>query len=144
MAKRCGAFKPELTTPRGINNYTGALFRCFTKGETLPFRFTFKDTDVTDWKVYIAFADKLVTNSGCVDDQILLEVEIPLADVVAGVFEGEVTNLQTHSLPSGLVYAMAKFVQAPTGVDPDIIPGLERIMDMCVLEVYPNITFPTL
>ena len=145
MATKPVIFKPTLNTPQGVNNYSGAVFRCFTKGDTIPFRFTFTSgdagvLDIEGWKVYIIMADILAAERGvCNGDQNLIEVEIPLADLSTGVFEGEITGLQSQRLPSGLVYALAKYVTAPGGSIENPIPGNTHIIDMCTLEVYPNL-----
>jgi hypothetical protein len=147
MSKKPVVFKPTLHSPQGINNFSGKAFRCFTKGETLGFRFTLKTpdgvpADIADWKVYIVMANEFVKDSGCTDDQQSIEIEIPLVDAALGIFEGEVTNFDTQDLPAGLNHALAKFITAP-----DLIagtPGNTYIIDMCTLEVYPNLTFPNL
>jgi hypothetical protein len=139
MAKKPIVFKPELLTPVGINNFSGELFRCFTKGETLHFTFSFAQSgipmDVTDWKVVIAFADKLSTDPGCDSDQNLLEVEIPLIDLANAKFDGDVLGDKTYSLPAGITYAMAKFTNAD---------GASYIIDMAMLEVYPSVVSVTI
>jgi hypothetical protein len=140
MAVKPIVFKPTLSTPTGINNYSGEVFRCFTKGDTLPFRFNFKyedgePIDVTGYQVFVIFADYQAAGDVTEQSQTLLEVEIPLADLETALFEGDVADDETNGLPSGLVYAMAKYVTAE---------GASHIIDMCLLEVYPSLTFNTL
>ena len=150
MAKKPITFSPVLLAPVGINNYSGKVFRCFTRGDTLPFKFTIKNEDgvvppdIADWKVVIVMADSEIPDSGCNGDQQVIEVEIPLINEAEGVFEGHVKNFRTQDLPAGLIYALAKYITAPGGTVEDPIPGSTFIMDMCQLEVYPNLTFPTL
>lgn len=137
MIKKPFEFKPTLSTPRGINNYSGAVFRCFTKGDTLPFRFTLKSSDnvisdFTGYQVFVSYSDALNAERGeCNGDQNLLEVEIPLVDAAGGVFEGEVLGLESQSLSAGITYGMVRFVTST---------GVPFIIDMAALEVYPNLT----
>ena len=141
MGKKAVAFKPELSTPIGYNGYSGKTFRCFTKGDTLPFKFTIKNSDgtipatIATWTVWVAFSDTLVDadNPAASDD--LLEVEIPLTDEATGVFSGNVSDTESNSLPDGLCFATAKYVDAA---------GATRIIDMAQLEVYPNIILTSL
>ena len=133
-------FQPKLTEPQAINNYSGASFRCFTKGDTLPFKFTFSDgaggvPDVTDYQVWIHMSDEQAVVGGDPQAQTLLSVEIPLTDLPTGVFEGTISDSETNSLPAGLVYAQALFTNAT---------GQSYIIDMCILEVYPAVPFDNL
>jgi len=138
-----------LRTPVGINNYSGDLFRCFTRGDTLPFKFQFRQSDgspidVTGWRVIIAFALGLSCDDpGCGDSTVSIEVDIPIVDALEGKFEGTVSHSHTQNIPCGLVYASAKYVTAVTGTPEDPIDGDVHIMDMCQLEVFPNVT-PTI
>lgn len=140
MAIRPPVYKPILTSPVAINNYSGKVFKCFTKGDTLPFRFTFKSKDglpldMTGCQVWIVMADAPATPDNPAEQQTLLEVEIPLVDLSLAMFEGEVSDSETNSLPSGLIYAQAKYITAL---------GATKIIDMCILEAYPSVTFNTL
>lgn len=145
MAK-LNVIKPTLKTPEGINNYSGEIFRCFTKGDTIPFKFTFKQPDgsacdVNGWKVMIVFSSAIsCETSECGDTAVTVEVEIPLTDDEAAIFEGEVSDIKTQSLPCGIVYAMAKYVTATEQIGDNVVDGASHIIDMCRLEVYPNIT----
>lgn len=131
-------FEPTLLTPQGINNYSGVIFRCFTKGDSLPFQFTIQDdsgavTDITGWQAFITMSDVVSCNeAGCTADSQIIEVEIPITDAVNGVFSGSVSGAHTQSLACGLNYASAKYIDGD---------GLAHIIDMCVLEVYPNLTY---
>ena len=140
MARKPVIFKPQLFNPEGINNYSGELFRCFTRGDTLPFEFTFTDedgaaVDITGWKVWIIISDKQATDDITVLDQTLIEVEIPQTDLGAGVHSGNLEDTDTDALNEGINYAMVKYVTAA---------GESHIMDMCILEVYPSATFTSL
>jgi hypothetical protein len=148
MAVKPKVIKPTLVTPEGINNYSGDVFRCFTKGDTLPFRFTFKASDgtpinINGWKMYIVFSSSISCDisGGCEEQVTTIEVEIPIADDENGVFEGEVSDIKTQSLPCGIIYAMAKYVTAAEGTPDNPGSGSTHILDMCRLEVYPNLTF---
>ena len=136
MSNKALVFKPELYTPVGMNNYSGELFRCFTKGDTLPFKFTFPaGYDITDCQVWVVFSDVKAESPATELTQNLLEVQIPITDLPGGVFSGEVSDSETHGLPAGITYGQIKFISAS---------GQTRIMDMCTLEVYPTLTFTTL
>lgn len=132
MATKPVLFKPKLTHPEGINNYTGEAFRCFTVGDTLPFEFTISsaddpDIDVTGWSIVIAIAlefDSLIANG--------IEVVIPLVDISGKVFKGDISNILTKTLTPGINRAIAKYIN---------VGGEEFIFDMCLLEVYKNIEF---
>lgn len=132
MAKKPLIFQPDLTTPQGLNNYSGVTFRCFTIGDTLPFKFTFSNKDgsaldVTGWQVKIAIASAFNALGG-------LLVDIPLASLEDCIFEGDVRSIDTIVLTPGVNYALAKYIMAD---------GKEHIIDMCMLEVYPNLNFVT-
>lgn len=131
-------FKPTLRVPQGINNYTGDMFRCFTKGDTIPFKVTLNSdiVDVTGYKVIVIMSNVLM-DGPCDGDDRFIEVEIPLVDAENGVFQGNVSGLHTQSLASGINYAMAKLVTAPATED-DL--GDPYIIDMCMLEIYPTVT----
>lgn len=125
-------FTPTLFEPVGINNYTGKAFRCFTKGDTIPFRFTFKDgagavLNVTGYAVWVHFSDKQALPGGPVP---IVSVQIPLTDLATGVFSGNVSDTLTNTLPAGIIYAQALYVNAT---------GASVIIDMCMLEVYPAV-----
>lgn len=149
MAKKSTVPDITLRKPVGINNYTGDVFRCFTRGDTIPFKFTFRNSDgspidVTGWKVLISFGLSLSCNEpGCSDPALVIEVEIPVVDAENGVFAGEVNQTQTQNIPCGLIYASAKYTTEPIGTPPDEEPGNTHIIDMCQLEVYPNVS-PTI
>lgn len=133
-------FRPQLFTPQGINNYPGTMFKCFTKGNSIPFKFTFKNKlgeilDVTGYSVWVIFSDKQATAETTPEEQVLVSVQIPLTDLENGVFEGVVTDEQTNILPAGIVFAEAKYVNAA---------GDSFTIDMCMLEVYPAVSFDTL
>lgn len=130
MAIRPVIFKPQLFNPEAINNYSGASFRCFTAGDTLPFEFTLGNADgsyldVTDWTIEIAISKELDSASG-------LKVTIPLTDVTNGIFKGNISNTETGALTPGINYAIAKFITNTSE---------EYIIDMCLLEVYQNLDF---
>ncbi|RLB79048.1 MAG: hypothetical protein DRH06_00065 [Deltaproteobacteria bacterium] len=139
------ACKPILAKPIGINNFPGTAFRCFARGDTLPYnvQFTYDNgdpVDVTGWKCYIAFATALSCDKpGCAVVASVLEVELPVYDAENGIFMGNVTNEHTRSIPCGLIYASLKYVTA--GYDPldEDEEGLSYILDMCQLEVYPSV-----
>lgn len=125
-----------LRSPVGINNYSGEAFRCFTRGDTLPFEFTFKDPagdeiDITDWRLFISFSGSLNCNDpGCSTSALVIEVEIPIVDALAGQFAGTVNDESTLSIPCGIVYGSIKYINASNET---------FILDMCQLEVYPNV-----
>jgi hypothetical protein len=136
MATKPIVFKPTLNTPQGINNYTGEVFRCFTKGDTLPFKFVFftdaaEVVDVTGWTVSIVMSTQQAADNCRDDAAVVIDVDIPLTDLATATFEGDVTDSETQSLPAGLVYVMAKYTT---------LAGATHIMDMGLLEVYPNLT----
>jgi hypothetical protein len=138
MAKKSIAFTPQLFQPVGINNFSGDVFKCFTKGDTLPFRFNLSnkdgsDLDVTGWTCYVTFTDVPADDGVVVGDQNILEVEIPLvsSDAKGGVCEGEISDTETNTLTAGLNQAQAKFVTAT---------GAQYYIDMATLEVYPNVS----
>lgn len=140
MLKKPIAFTPQLFEAQGINNYSGKAFRCFTKGDTLPFRVSFKDADgnvpdVTDYEVWVYMSDQQAVDGVDPQTQNLLEVQIPMTDLAGGVFEGNVSDTQTNSLPPGLVYAQLVYVDAT---------GTSFIIDMALLEVYPAVPFTVL
>ena len=140
MAKKPVIFKPTLFTPTGLNNYPGTVFRCFTKGDTLPFSFSLENEDgsildVTDYEVWIIMSDAVVGNNAIGENTNLLEVQIPLLDIPTGLFEGSISDTLTNSLPAGIVYAQAKYITTT---------GETHIIDMCILEVYPSVTYATL
>ena len=147
MAAKLNVMKPTLTTPEGINNYSGDVFRCFTKGDTLPFRFAFKEldgtpSDTSGWKVVVTFSSTISCDAtGCNETNVTVEAEIPLVDADLSIFEGEVSDLKTQSLPCGIIYAMAKYVTADVETPDGTVKGMSHIIDMCRLEVYPNLTF---
>lgn len=125
-------FTPALREPVGINNYSGKAFRCFTKGDTIPFRFTFKDgagavLNVTGQTVWVHFSDKQAVPGG---PDPIVSVEIPLTDLATGVFSGNVSDTLTNTLPAGIIYAQALYVNAA---------GESITIDMCMLEVYPAV-----
>ena len=137
MGKKPVVFKPQLHVPEGINNYTGESFRCFTKGDTLPFRFEFINddggiTDITGWSVTIVISDIQAIDGKVEGDQTRIEVDIPIDDIPTGVFLGDISDVETNSLNAGLNYAEIKFTK-DTGED--------HFIDMCILEVYPSATF---
>lgn len=142
MAKS-NVLKQTMLTPEGINNYTGVSFRCFTKGDTLPFKFTFEDEngsplDVEDIKVIVAFSSGIACDGAtCNGDPtfVTVEVEIPLVDPTNGIFEGEVSDVHTQALPCGIVYGLVKYITKGY----DGAEDASHIIDMCRLEVYPNI-----
>jgi len=145
MASR--ACKVKLRKPIGINNFEGKSFRCFARGDTLPFYFEFTlvdgtPVDITGWKCFVAFSTNLsCERPGCSDSALVLEVEIPVYDAAAGVFAGNVTNDHTKNIPCGLVYATIKYVTPPHDVGiPELEQkGLSYILDMCQLEVYASV-----
>jgi len=62
MATR--ACKVTLRKPIGINNFQGKSFRCFARGDTLPFYLEFRYTDgnpvdITGWRCIVAFTNSL-------------------------------------------------------------------------------------
>ncbi len=125
-----------LRTPVGINNYDGSSFRCFTRGDTLPFSFAFLDedgevVDVTDWHLYVSFSSALnCSDPGCSGSGLVVEVEIPVTDAVNGLFEGQINDEQTLSISCGLTYASIKYTNSNSHT---------HVIDMCQLEVYPNV-----
>jgi len=125
-----------LRSPVGINNYDGASFKCFTRGDTLPFAFVIQNEsgepiDVTDWHMYVSFSTSLnCDNPGCSGSSLVVEVEIPVSDALAGEFSGEVSDNYTLSMSCGLTYASIKYIDAD---------GKTHLVDMCQLEVYPNV-----
>jgi hypothetical protein len=138
MAKKSVTFTPQLFEPVGINNFSGEVFKCFTKGDTLPFRFTLKnkdgsDLDITDWTAFVVITDLAAKEGVAVEDQNLIEIEIPLVTQTdkGGIFEGEISDSETNGLTAGLNKAQAKYVTDA---------GATHYIDMCILEVYPNLT----
>lgn len=137
--------RQTLKTPEGINNYSGAIFRCFTKGDTLPFKFTFRGADgklleTSGWKVTIILSSGIFCDAdGCNDSSVSVEVDIPPSSFEQGVFEGAVSDIKTQSLPCGIIYALAQYTTGVSGTDKNPIDGETHIIDMCRLEVYPNI-----
>lgn len=135
MAKRPIVFAPELVVPVGINNYPGTVFKCFTRGTTLPFTFTLSKAGVTDytgWQVKVIISDILATDDKTAQDQTQIEVTIPLTDAEGGVFSGTVTDTETNTLKEGINVAEARFIDDT---------GQSFIIDMCKLEVYPSTTY---
>ena len=141
------ACKVKLRKPIGINNFPGTSFRCFARGDSLPFYLEFKYTDgtpvdLTGWKCFVAFSKTLsCERPGCSDSALVLEVNIPVYDAENGVFAGNVTNDHTKNIPCGLVYATIKYVTAPYDIS---IPeteneGMSFILDMCQLEVFASV-----
>lgn len=133
-------FKPTLVEPVGINNYLGTSFRCFTKGDTLPFKFTFKNPDgspidVTGYQLWIYMSDKQAVPTTDPQTQNLVSVAIPITDAVNGVFSGTVTDTDTNTLPDGIAYAQAVYTNNA---------GESFIIDMAMLEVYPAVPFDVL
>jgi len=138
MPRKPIVFKPKLHTPQGLNNYSGELFRCFTRGDTLPFELTFKDSDgnaidITGWSLQVSFTNVLADDDHVVGDQTKLEVLIPISDATGGAFSGDVTDEQTETLADGINYGMIKFTKDT---------GDEHIVDMAILEVYPATVYP--
>jgi hypothetical protein len=136
MLKIPPTFQPTLFEPQGINNYPGTTFRCFTKGDTLPFQFTLTDNagapiDISEYRLFVALSNMQIKTGQSLINQVLVEVEIPAVDVVNGVFAGTVPDSETISLPDGLGYAMARYVNGL---------GESFIIDMCMLEIYPSIS----
>ena len=137
MATKTPLFRPVLREPRALNNYPGVSFRCFTKGDTLAFKFTFKDQvsgdpiDVTGWTMTVAFSDKqYLKDCGQAQGATQIEVDIPINDAVNGIFQGEVATEKTELLKDGITYAVAYY---------EISGGERYILDMAMLEVYPNL-----
>lgn len=130
------AQKVILRSPIGINNYNGKYFRCFTRGDTLPFGLTFvhedgEPVDVTDWRVYVSFSPILnCSDPGCVGSGLVVEVEIPIHDPEKAIFIGDVSDEYTLAIPCGLTYASIKYVDNNDKT---------HILDMCRLEVFPNV-----
>ena len=131
MATR--ACKVTLRKPIGINNFQGKSFRCFARGDTLPFYLEFRYTDgnpvdITGWRCIVAFTNSLsCSRPGCGDSSLVLEVDIPIHDAENGIFAGNVTNEHTKDIPCGLVYATIKYITAPNMVEaqnPDGSPML--------------------
>jgi hypothetical protein len=141
MIKKPAVFQPTLLEPQGINNYSGKTFRCFTKGDTLPFRFTFKDGDglplpgADAYDVYVEIANELAETPVTDQTQTAVVATMTCVDAVNMIFEGSVTDTQTLSLKAGMAYATAKYVT-------DI--GVTHIIDMAMLEVYPGTSFTVL
>lgn len=130
MALKPTLFRPKLYVPQGLNNHSGAAFRCFSVGETLPFRFTFNskedpDLDVSAWQAKVVISSKP-------DAFVGIEANIPLVNATDRIFEGAIDSALTKTLTPGIHYAVAKFLDNDGSAYP---------IDMCILEVYPNPAF---
>jgi len=143
--------KSIMKTPVGINNFSGDVFRCFTKGETLPFKFTFRNQDksimdTAGWEVIVTFTSVIECNSTMIcgeehnTDKITVEHSIPASMFEGGIFLGNFPGKKTERLPCGLVFASARYVVAP---EEGQTHGNSYMIDMCQLEVYPNLTSVT-
>lgn len=118
----------------GLNGYEGNTFDDITRGNTIPFTFTFKDAagdpiDVTGWKFYISYNNNL--DSGIGGSGSYAEAEIPITDAAGGVFSGSVPDSETYALTAGSCYACASYVKDT---------GEHIIVDMAKIKVLEGVT----
>jgi len=103
------------TGVKGIDGYNGDMFKQFTRGDTLPFKFSFVDSsnnntpiDVTGWKIYITFSDKLSCEASTNSIEAVIEPTINPTD---GILEGYVEDSMTFSLIAGTVYGSVRVIK---------------------------------
>ncbi len=116
----------------GMDGHKGDTFSDFTRGETLPFSFQFTEEDgvtpetVTDnWVVVVAFATEQTCEEGTAPD---IEVILTLEDESNAIFSGSISDDETFSVDSGIMYASARFI---------IPDGSAFIIDKARVTVFP-------
>jgi len=96
---------------KGMDGFSGEYFSDITRGETIPYSFSFVDEmdndspiNVEGWKVYLAYS----LEKNC--SGLLLEKVFLPEDAAAGIISGYVTDSDTMGLPVGIVYGSIKFI----------------------------------